>query len=534
MLKTLIKKEFVGFFGKLFKGKKSKAATNKKSAGTVVLFVALLLFVTLTLAAAFFSLFVMLTPSVLENDLPWFFGAFAAILATLFSLIGSVFATQTQLYDANDNDLLFSLPIPPSYILISRILPLYAYNLYFVSVVLIPAFTAYMMFVNFSFASALSWIVLIITISLVSLAICCLIGRLTAGLTAKFKNNSLMSIVATLVFLVVYLLFMTSAESVINLMVQNIGALAAIFKKYLPTLYWTGLALDGKLLWLLVVFLLNAAVIIGVFYLLAVSYVKIVTSNKSFERKKRTNLSATKEKSVFSAVLYKEWKRFLGSAVYFLNCSLGSILLIIATIALICDAQEFSELAYYLEDYKSFIAPVLFLAATIISGNNCVSAPSISLEGKSLWIIKSLPVNTFQVLKAKLTLHTVVSAPFAILFIVTAGIITRLDLFTIILLCIAATSFVFLSGALGLKRNLKNPDFDWTNESQPVKQSVNVLITMLAATGLSIVLSGVAFGLSFVLPTFAAILIITVLVIAVAFLYLQWIKIKGTKLFEAL
>ncbi len=534
MLKTLIKKEFVGFFGKLFKGKKSKNAANKKSTGTVVLFVALLLFVTLTLATAFFGLFVMLTPSVLENDLNWFFGAFAALLATLFSLIGSVFATQTQLYGANDNDLLFSLPIPPSYILISRILPLYAYNLYFVSLVLVPAFTAYMMFVNFSFSAALSWIVLIITISLVSLAICCLIGRLTAGLTAKFKNNSLMSIVATLVFLIAYALFMTSAENVINLMIQNISVLAATFKKYLPTLYWTGLALDGKLLWLLVVFLLNAAIIIGVFYLLAVSYVKIVTSNKSIERKKRAGISASAEKSVFSALLYKEWKRFFGSAVYFINCSIGSIFLIIATIALICDAQEFFELAYYLEDYESFIAPLLFLAAAIMSGNNCVSAASISLEGKSLWIIKSLPVNTFRVLAAKLTLHTLVSAPFAILFIVTAGIITRLDVFTIILLCIAATSFVLLSGTLGLKRNLKNPDFDWTNESQPVKQSLNVLITMLAATGLSIVLSGATIGLAFVLPTFAAILTITVLIISAAVLYLRWIKIKGTRLFNAL
>ena len=41
-----------------------------------------------------------------------------------------------------------------------------------------------------------------------------------------------------------------------------------------------------------------------------------------------------------------------------------------------------------------------------------VTAPSVSLEGRSLWIVQSLPVEPWQVLRAKLRLHLLcVGAP---------------------------------------------------------------------------------------------------------------------------
>ena len=36
-----------------------------------------------------------------------------AMMALTLSFVGSVFATQNQLYDANDNEFLLSMPIPP-------------------------------------------------------------------------------------------------------------------------------------------------------------------------------------------------------------------------------------------------------------------------------------------------------------------------------------------------------------------------------------------------------------------------------------
>ena len=74
-----------------------------------------------------------------EMGLEWLYFALAGILSTGLSFAGSVFMTQQQLYDAQDNQLLLSLPIPPMAVLGSRMLVLYLYDLLLGAMVLVPA-----------------------------------------------------------------------------------------------------------------------------------------------------------------------------------------------------------------------------------------------------------------------------------------------------------------------------------------------------------------------------------------------------------
>ena len=57
-----------------------------------------------------------------------------------------------------------------------------------------------------------------------------------------------------------------------------------------------------------------------------------------------------------------------------------------------------------------------------------MAAPSVSLEGKSLWLLQSLPVTPWQVLRAKLSVQLLLtSAPGAVLYHVPARQLPRLD-----------------------------------------------------------------------------------------------------------
>ena len=47
----------------------------------------------------------------------------------------------------------------------------------------------------------------------------------------------------------------------------------------------------------------------------------------------------------------------------------------------------------------------------MIASINDISAPSVSLEGKTLWLVQALPVSPWQVLKAKLKLHLILTLP---------------------------------------------------------------------------------------------------------------------------
>jgi ABC-2 type transport system permease protein len=49
------------------------------------------------------------------TELEWFYFALAGIISFALSFVGSVFATQTQIYDARDNELLLSMPVPVKY-----------------------------------------------------------------------------------------------------------------------------------------------------------------------------------------------------------------------------------------------------------------------------------------------------------------------------------------------------------------------------------------------------------------------------------
>ena len=69
----------------------------------------------------------------------WLFFSFAAVMCFGLMFIGSVFAAKAQLYEARDNDLLLSLPIKPSHILLSRLFMLLAINLILNVLVAIPA-----------------------------------------------------------------------------------------------------------------------------------------------------------------------------------------------------------------------------------------------------------------------------------------------------------------------------------------------------------------------------------------------------------
>ena len=53
---------------------------------------------------------------------------------------------------------------------------------------------------------------------------------------------------------------------------------------------------------------------------------------------------------------------------------------------------------------------MLTAALCMLASMNDMAAPSVSLEGKSLWLLQSLPVTPWQVLRAKLRLQLLLTA----------------------------------------------------------------------------------------------------------------------------
>ena len=102
----------------------------------------------------------------------------------------------------------------------------------------------------------------------------------------------------------------------------------------------------------------------------------------------------------------------------------------------------------------------------------------------SLWIIKSLPIKTIDILNSKLFLHLALCIPPGIIFSIVGCIIFSLnpiDCLVVIIVPMIFTTFVAL---FGLLVNLWKPKFDWVNETVVVKQSASVTISILVTMAL--------------------------------------------------
>ncbi len=103
---------------------------------------------------------------------------------------------------------------------------------------------------------------------------------------------------------------------------------------------------------------------------------------------------------------WKEVLHFTSSPNYMLNCGLGIILLPVAGIAFLVKGKGLCMiLNQVFWDRPGSVMLILCAALCALASMNDMSAPSVSLEGKNLWLIQSLPITPWQVLRAKLLLH---------------------------------------------------------------------------------------------------------------------------------
>jgi len=116
MLKALLKKQLLEFFSGMFRsGKNNKNSKKGAKAG----FIALIVLFVFSMSVMFTSMAYLLVP-VTETEYSWVYFAVFGILASMLGIFGSVFMTYNTIYEAKDNDLLLSMPIPSGLILFVR------------------------------------------------------------------------------------------------------------------------------------------------------------------------------------------------------------------------------------------------------------------------------------------------------------------------------------------------------------------------------------------------------------------------------
>ena len=527
MSKVLFKKQMMELFEWLYRDRKTGLNRKKSVAITygILYFVLLYGFI----GAMFFALSSSICKFFVDASLGWLYIVIMGTLSVLFGVFGSVFSTYASLYQSKDNEMLLSMPIPVRTILLTRISGVYIMGALYEFTVMIPALISWFM------AGGSAWALLIpILLSILILTLSCFFGWIVALVSSKLKNNKILTVVLSLVLFGAYYYFCGNSSVFIEMLMNNAEAISGGVKYYLYPFYKMGLGASGDVLSMLIFAVIVLVLFVICYFILDRTFIGITTANKGV-KKKEYKSKAMKSASVDGALLKKELFRFLGSTTYMLNCGLGLVLLPIVAVALLLNGGQIGIIFGKLAPYSDLVAVLTSLGAVCFTSSMCdISAPSVSLEGKNIWILQTLPVNPKQALMAKLKLHIYLTLPPVAVLLIAFSIVMPISWYNIILLWVAAISYVVFLGSFGLFVNLKSPNLDWTSEVVPIKQGLSVTVALFGGWGLALVIGGIFAGVAYLLNALAGLIVVCAIVIAASIWIIRWINTKGAVIFENL
>lgn len=534
MLKALLKKQFLELNQFYFRSRKT--GTLRSKSGTIGM-IALYIVIFALLGALLGMFELMLYQGLAPQGYEWMYYILCALFAIVLGVFGSVFNTYASLYLARDNDLLLSMPIPPVKLLLVRMTGVYAMGLLYEAIVFIPAMVVPWLCGGGSIGALLAQLVLLLVIGVFVLVLTCALGWLVTLLSTKLKNRSFMTVLLSLAFIVVYYIFYYKLSSYIQALIANAEAIAQTLQTSLWPLYQLGGAARGSITGLLVTIAIAAALFAALMLVMSRSFLRITTAT-SGERKTAYRHREARQRGIHVTLLRKELRRFTSSATYMLNAGLGLILMVaVAVFALIKLGFLREQIDMIAQELPVISAMLPVLAAAMVclaAAMNVISAPSVALEGRSLWLLQSLPVRAKDVLRAKVALHFLLNTPAAVLLGVALAIVLRLDALTSALILAASLAFIALMGTLGLMFGLRKPNFSWTSEAQPIKQSMAVTVTLFGGWLLAFVPALGYWPLAGVLSPTAYLAAVTVALTLAAWLCRRWLMHRGAAIWETL
>lgn len=432
------------------------------------------------------------------------FGALPGVILTFVKANGVLFAYK-------DYDFIMSLPIKKSTIIYSRVAALYAAEGIWSFAIMLPVFLAYFTFEAVTIPRLIGALFALILGPNLAVSAAILLAFAVAALAAKLHFKSLGMFIGGifgLLFMVAYLFFIFT----LSFNADKLGAAgnfqdtvfsiaSSVGLVYLPSLWIADFFRSGSLVSFLLFVLVSVGAPAAIVAIISRfnDRINALVSEDKVQKKFTTKQISTKSVTPFVALIRKEIQTIIGYPAVFVNMLFGCLLMVILafislffnTSSIVANFVPASEVPRYLP-----LARTIFGMATTWFGTSMFCAAnsaaiSYSLEGRSNWLMATMPVSSRQIFGAKIAVNMLYVAFFSILtqifFLIPGHITIEAALRNVILpLCI-----VFLVANVGLAIDIRRPNFDWTSVIDITKRSLSVTVSSLVGTlGSMIVIGG--------------------------------------------
>lgn len=423
------------------------------------------------------------------------------IMVTLLTFIEGIYKSQGILFDSKDNDLLFSLPIKKSQIILFRIIKLllfqYLYNLMF----FLPSLVVYVYYEKVSVSFYFVSILMTFLVPIIPTIFSSLIGYFVKMVSSKTKSKKIVqTLITSSVFLGIFYFSMNLQNFVVDIAKNATSINDMITKIYYPAGLYINLINKFNILDLVKLLLINIIPFVLFIVICQKYYFKIISKFKEYTTvsKKINKEKAIKQHKPIVSLIKRELNRYFSSTVLMFNSGIGLLIILIISILLCFKGEDvFNKILAMYEIKSNLSLPVLYYFLVLFVGMiTSITSSMISLEGKTINITKSLPIKEEMILNSKILSCYIIELPFIILSSIIFIIKFKPSFIYILLLIILTFVTVLFSASMGLQINLKYPKMNYKNDTEVVKQSVSSMASIFV--GIFIFFASVYFILKFI------------------------------------
>lgn len=287
--------------------------------------------------------------------------AFVLAMTSVVILFFTIFKAGGVMFQVKNYEMLISLPMRPSSIVVSRFLTMYVGNLLLTIIVMLPSAVIYGIFESIGIKFVLMMIISTFLLPLFPMTVATVIGVIVLSyypmLTGENTEASDMMVLSQI-------------SEMMTDKINQMYPIAPIFTKGV---------VDGDVCSFLIFVGLSVGIFVVLFALISWKFVSICSALASKSARHNYKIGEMKQSSPVKALYIKEFRRYFASSIYVMNISISYILIVILEIVICVMGVDKIETSVNMPGVLSKIMPLM--VATIVSITSITSS-SISLEGK--------------------------------------------------------------------------------------------------------------------------------------------------------
>lgn len=418
---------------------------------------------------------------------------YALTISSLITLFFTLLKTNGVLFASRDYDMLMAFPIKVETVITAKFLSMYLNNLIFSVVVMASMAVGYACFNTVTLVGVLAWTLTILISPLLPMTIAAILGSLIARVGSGFKHKTFVQMLLSILLFagVIGLSFWAQNnakkdEAVFLNKLADLGSsISKILHKTYPLSAWFDKAVNNENIVALVALIGVSVIVYGVFvWAVSKSYRKINTALQSHHTTSNYKVGELKKNSLIMALVKKEAKRFFSSVNYMMNNGIGLIFALILSIVSIFTGVDKALNAMEIQNIDSF-KPMIsglipFVLAMLINMSN-TSSVSLSLEGRNLWVVQSLPIERKTLLHGKMLFNIMIVLPVSLICNIIFMFVLRVNVIMALLYIVFAVASVVFSTIWGTYMNVHFPNYTWQNELEVIKQGMSSMITIFSS-----------------------------------------------------